>query len=144
MLKQVKDKKCRAEGCDNYFTPQLSTDKYCSWKCAHKSKKPNLQLKSLYKPIKKVSDKRKIENLKYKVLRIEFLSKTENQKCPITGKPTTDIHHMKGRIGSLLLDTRYWVALSREGHKFVEENPEWARKNGFSLNRLTDEKRQIL
>lgn len=139
MLKQVKDKKCRAEGCENYFTPQLSTDKYCSWKCAHKSKKPNLQLKSLYKPIKKVSDKRKIENLKYKVLRIEFLSKIENQKCPITGKPTTDIHHMKGRIGSLLLDTRYWVALSREGHKFVEENPEWAKKNGYSLNRLTDE-----
>lgn len=107
MSKQVKQKKCRAEGCDTYFTPQLSTDKYCSWKCAHKSKKSNLQLKSLYKPIKKVSDKRKIENLKYKVLRTEFLSKVENQKCPITGKPTTDIHHMKGRIGSLLLDTRY-------------------------------------
>ena len=88
------------------------------------------------KSIKKVSDKRKIEMLKYKVLRIEFLGKPENQKCPITGKPTTDIHHMKGRLGRLYLDTRYWVALSREGHKFVEENPEWAKKNGYSLNRL--------
>lgn len=97
--------------------------------------KPNLKLKSLYK-IPKVSEKRKVDNAKYLVLRIEFLGKPENQKCPITGKPTTDVHHSKGRIGSLLLDTRYWIALSREGHKQVEENPEWAKENGYSLNRL--------
>lgn len=132
----VKQKRCKDLGCDNYFTPYKSTDKYCSRECFNKNKTPNLQLKSIYKPIKKVSDKRKIENAKYLLLRIEFLGKPENKKCPITGKPTTDVHHMKGRIGSLLLDTRYWVALSREGHKFVEENPEWAKENGYSLNRL--------
>jgi hypothetical protein len=98
----------------------------------------NLKLKSL-NPIPKVSKKRQIENAKYSVLRIEFLGKKENQICPITKKPTTDIHHKKGRVGSLFLDENYWVALSREGHKFVEENPEWARKNGYSLDRLTNE-----
>ena len=98
----------------------------------------NLKLKSL-NPIPKVSKKRQIENAKYSVLRIEFLGKIENRICPITKQPTTDIHHKKGRIGSLLLDTRYWIALSREGHKFVEENPEWAKENGYSLNRLTNE-----
>lgn len=98
----------------------------------------NLKLKSL-NPIPKVSKKRQIENAKYSVLRIEFLGKPENRICPITNQPTTDIHHKKGRIGSLLLDTRYWIALSREGHKFVEENPEWAKENGYSLNRLTNE-----
>jgi hypothetical protein len=91
------------------------------------------------KPINKLSKKRQVEELRYKVLRIEFLGKKENQICPITKEKTTDIHHKKGRIGDLLLDTRYWVALSRRGHKFVEENPEWARKNGFSLNRLSKE-----
>lgn len=140
MAKVVKQIKCKNKGCDNYFTPFKSTDKYCSRKCFNDNLKPNLKLKD-FKPIKKVSDKRKIEMLKYSVLRTEFLGKPENQKCPITGKPTTDIHHMKGRVGSLYLDTRYWVALSREGHKFVEENPEWAKDNGYSLNRLTDEKR---
>jgi hypothetical protein len=135
MSKQVKQKQCRNKGCDNYFTPFKSTDKYCSMECFKANYKPNLQLSKM-KPIKAVSDKRKIELLKYKVLRIEFLSKPENQKCPITGKPTTDIHHMKGRIGSLFLDTRFWIALSREGHKFVEENPEWSKENGYSFNRL--------
>ena len=129
-------KKCADKDCNNKFKQYNSLSKYCSPKCINKNRKPNLQLKSLYKPIKKVSDKRKIQNAKYLVLRIEFLGRPENQKCPITGKPTTDVHHMKGRIGDLLLDTRYWVALSREGHKYVEENPEWAKENGFSLNRL--------
>jgi hypothetical protein len=104
----------------------------------NKNKKPDLKLKSLYK-IPKVSQKRKIENLKYSVLRVEFLGKKENQICPITKKPTTDIHHKKGRVGNLFLDTKYWIALSREGHKFVEENPKWAKENGYSLNRLSDE-----
>jgi len=89
------------------------------------------------KPIPKVSDKRKIENAKYSVLRIEFLGKKENQICPITGWPTTDIHHKKGRIGDLFLDTRYWIALSREGHQHVEDNPQWAKENGYSLDRLS-------
>lgn len=91
------------------------------------------------KPIPKVSKKRQIQNLQYSVLRTEFLGKKENQICPITGKPTTDIHHKKGRVGELFLDTKYWVALSREGHRFVEENHEWAKEKGYSLNRLTDE-----
>ena len=91
------------------------------------------------KPIPKVSKKRQIQNLQYSVLRTEFLGKKENQICPITGNPTTDIHHKKGRVGELFLDTKYWVALSREGHRFVEENPEWAKEKGYSLNRLTDE-----
>lgn len=132
-------KKCADKDCNNVFKQYNSLVKYCGPKCQNKNRKPNLQLKSLYKPIKQVSDKRKIENAKYLVLRIEFLGRPENQKCPITGKPTTDVHHMKGRIGNLLLDTRYWVALSREGHRFVEENPEWAKENGYSLNRLNDD-----
>lgn len=68
--------------------------------------------------------------------RIEFLEKPENKICPITGTRTTDVHHKKGRVGSLYLDERFWIALSRAGHKQVEENPEWAKENGYSLNRL--------
>ncbi len=88
--------------------------------------------------IPQVSKKRKVEMLQYLVLRTEFLVKKENQVCPITKQPTTDIHHKKGRVGSLYLNTTHWVALSREGHKFVEENPEWAKENGYSLDRLTN------
>lgn len=136
------EKTCKISGV--VWRQYRSTDKCNCNECAKKRvytpKKfnNNLKLKSL-NPIPKVSKKRQIENAKYSVLRIEFLGKPENQICPITKQPTTDIHHKKGRVGSLFLDTRYWVALSREGHKFVEENPEWAKENGYSLNRLTNE-----
>lgn len=127
---------CRNPECGKLYFKFKTTDKYCSFECSRKCEKPpNLKLT----PISKVSKKRQIENAKYAVLRIEFLGKKENAICPITKQPTTDVHHKKGRVGSLFLDTKHWIALSREGHKFVEENPEWAKENGYSLNRLSNE-----
>lgn len=88
------------------------------------------------KRIRPVSEKRKAENIVYSELRRVFLNRPENKVCPVTGQPTTDVHHRKGRIGKLLLDTKYWLAVSREGHKKIEENPEWAYKMGYSIKRL--------
>ncbi len=105
--------------------------------CKAVQKKPQPKQKKVYK-IPQVSKKRKVEMLKYSVLRTEFLAKKENQICPITKQPTTDIHHKRGRVGSLYLDTKHWIALSREGHKFVEENPEWSKQNGYSENRISN------
>lgn len=119
--------------------PYKTTDKYCSGKCAMKCKKPDLTLKPIYKPPNKISPKRKIENLKYAAQRIIFLGKPENRICPITGKETTEVHHKKGRTGSLFLDERYWLAVSREGHIQIENNPEWAKEKGYSLDRLSKE-----
>lgn len=144
MSKQVKDKKCRAEGCDNYFTPQLSTDKYCSWKCAHKSKKPNLQLKSLYKPIKKVSDKRKVLNKEYEKIRIEVLSEAKF-KCFIDGckNVANTIEHLAGRIGyyddwarenniPLLIDKRFLKACCLAHNGELETNSELSKQHQYS------------
>lgn len=99
------------------------------------------------KPLPKVSKKRAVENAKYTVKRLEFLGKPENKICPVTGKEAIEIHHKLGRIGfadqwarinnmSLLLDSRFWLAVSREGHMKIEMNPEWAKENGYSLDRL--------
>lgn len=134
---EAKEKECRNPNCENKFTPYKTTDKYCSGKCAMKCKKPDLKLKPVYKPIKKVSEKRKIENLKYAAQRIIFLGKPKNKICPVTGKETTEIHHKKGRTGSLFLDENYWLAVSREGHRLIEENPEWAKEKGYSIDRLS-------
>ena len=82
------------------------------------------------------SKKRIAQEKIYSDLRRVFLNKPENKVCPITNEPTTTIHHKKGRIGDLLIDTRYWVALSMDGHIFVEQNPEWAKEHGYSLSRL--------
>ena len=111
----------------------------CYWSDNKKKNEGKQKTIKEFKPIPKISQKRKIENAKYIVLRIEFLGKKENEICPITNKKTTEIHHKKGRVGSLFLDVRYWLAVSREGHRMIEENPEWAKKEGYSLSRLSKE-----
>jgi hypothetical protein len=85
--------------------------------------------------IRKVSKRRAEENAEYHHKRKDFLEK--NPKCAVFPNLTaTQIHHKKGRIGSLLTDERYFLPVSDEGHKAIEANPEWAYKVGFSMLRL--------
>lgn len=95
-------------------------------------------------PVKKVSDKRKVENLQYAADRIVFLNKPENRICPVTGQRAKEVHHMRKRRGyadelarlnniPLLLDQRFWLAVSRDGHEAIENNPEWAYEKGYSI-----------
>lgn len=141
-MKQKEYKECKV--CGTEFKMYRTTDKYCSGKCKMKDKKPDLKLKSLYKPIKQVSEKRKLEDIIYKSERIKFLSLPENQKCPITGEQTSQVHHMCKRRGyadewarenkvSLYLDKRFWLAVSARGHEKIENNPQWAYEQGFSI-----------
>lgn len=122
-----------------WFNAKTCEDLDCraEWTIAIKEKQREKE-KPKYS-IPKKSEKRKIDEIIYQSERVKFLMLPENKTCPITKKPTTDVHHKKGRNGSLYLDKRYWIALSREGHKFVEENPEWAKENGYSLNRLSND-----
>jgi hypothetical protein len=127
-------KNCANTACGKEFHPYTTIDKYCSAPCfllCFKEKPKKEQ-----KAIPKVSKKKTIEILRYSVLRQEFLGKPENQICPVTGNQTTDVHHKKGRVGELFLDTSFWIALSRQGHQYVEEHPEWAKEKGYSLSRL--------
>lgn len=140
---EPKLKKCADKECENEFQVFNSLQKYCSAKCLNKNRKVDLKLKSP-KPIKKVSDKRKMEDIIYRSERIKFLSLPENQICPITGQKTTQIHHKMKRRGyadewarenkvSLYLDKRFWLAVSHEGHEMIENNPDWAVEKGYSI-----------
>lgn len=121
--------------CGREFKPYNTIQKYCSVKCMKADKK--------YKAIKKTSTKRQSQINIYTQLRKAFLSKPENKWCPVMQQlknkkvRATTVHHKKGKIGALLNDTRYWVALSMDGHEYVEKHPVWAKENGYSLDRLT-------
>ena len=95
--------------------------------------KPAPKEKKKQKPIRKNSIKRTKENKEYLTLREVFLV---GKFCPVTGEVATQVHHKKGRIGKLLYDVRYFLGVSAEGHKWIEEHPEEAKKLGYSLNRL--------
>lgn len=68
--------------------------------------------------------------------------------CPIKGTPITmesDIHHRAKRQGyaddwarenniPLLIDPRFFLAVSREGHQWIELHPKEAKALGYSLS----------
>lgn len=86
--------------------------------------------------INKVSDKMRKALVEYKALRIEYLSK--HQMCERCGMyEATHIHHLMGRIGKLLNDIRFWVALCFHCHAWAHQNPKEAKEKGWLLDRLS-------
>lgn len=120
-----KSRKCKRAGCDKTFIQYNSLNAYCSPQCKKADGK--------FKPPKPVAEKRKVENKSYSALRTDFLSRPENQVCPITGQKTTDVHHTySGKDRSkYYLDTSTWLAVSREGHNWIHKFSKEAREMGY-------------
>lgn len=91
--------------------------------------------KKVYKAPRKVSVKQRDRNQEYAKVREQFLL---NKWCAYHGHGCipTEVHHGAGKIGDLLTDTRYFVAVCREAHRMIEERPNWAKENGYSFTRL--------
>lgn len=126
-MANFKERKCKLSGViwKQYNSLQKCQCDECK---ALLVKKP----KKLY-TIPKVSEKRKVENIKYSAQRIVFLGKPENQTCPITGWPATEVHHKwcgKDRA-KYYLDESTWMAVSRDGHNWIHDNPKEARELGY-------------
>lgn len=126
---------CSFEGCNYPSWRNYKQIRYCKYHWnASGIKKPKI--------IKSVSDKQKQKNLEYSKVRKEFLSKPENSFCRVqvdgclhvTGLEL-QIHHMMGRIGKLLTDTKYFLPCCGNCHRWVEDNSLIAKELGFSLNR---------
>jgi hypothetical protein len=139
MMKSKDTGPCQNPDCDGTYKLYRTTDpKFCSPECLIKCKPP--AQKKPYTPAEKKqykiarrSKKRAKEEIVYnQLVKVWLIGKI----CPITKKPATEVHHKKGRIGKLLLDTRFWLGVTRKGHKWIEEHPEEAKKLGYSLSRL--------
>lgn len=75
---------------------------------------------------------------RYTVLRGQFLE--QNPACAICtadGAPTraTEVHHRKGR-GAHFLAVETWLPICRSHHERVTLHPQWAKDNGWSLDRI--------
>jgi len=128
----------RCLSCNQKFVPKVFLQKFCedqeciSAKLEYQANKIS-GTKKPQKAIKKVSEKRSIENLQYSADRIVFLGKPENKICPITKKPTVEVHHTysgKDRA-KYYLDSSTWLAVSREGHNWIHSHPKEARELGY-------------
>jgi|SRR6185503_267035 len=121
---------------------------YCS-SCNRRKRKEEtdaLKPKKVY-TIPKVGEKRKKELPEYSKLKKKFL---QGRWCALHGQPCIpeDIYHSAGKVGYIdqwasdngvtaFMDVRYWVALCRKAHEFIELNPKLARESGLSESRLS-------
>lgn len=112
---------------------KISSSKQLKSKNDTPTRKP---IKSSAHRIKIVSGKKLIELKEYRVVRDGYLSANKICEHPECKNLSEDLHHAKGRVGSLLIDVRYFKALCRRCHRWVEDNPEEAKALGLSLSRL--------
>jgi len=146
-VKPLPKRPCK--NCGEIFQKITSLQYVCSKKCESEwkakleaKKQPKIKAPIDYKfvgfkkqaPIRKVSVKRQGELKDYSKLRKEFLSRPENQFCPVmkhfqgVDMPATEIHHINDRYGDRLNDTDYWLAVTRVGHSWIHANPKQARE----------------
>lgn len=141
----------RCLNCNQKFIPSYFLQKYCNEDECKRAEKIYQSIKlsesklKPHKPIKKVSDKRSVENLQYSADRIVFLGKKENKVCFIDGcnKEATTVEHIAGRKGfyddwarenniSLFLDQRFWRPCCHAHNLELENNPEMSKKYQLS------------
>lgn len=79
-----------------------------------------------YNGISNMSPSMRAKMNEYATLRKLFLK--HNPYCRVTNTPADDIHHSRGRVGDLLLDTRYWIPVCRRVHEQIHRDIEWARQ----------------
>lgn len=84
-------------------------------------------------PLKKVSRKRAKELKVYSELRKLFLSARQYCEIFVDGctRRATELHHVNGRNGRRLLDTQWFLPSCRNCHRYLHDNPRFARENGF-------------
>lgn len=120
----IKSKPCIIDGC-NY--PRFGKG-YC--------KKHQYLRTDIKKTINKVSVKRKEQLGEYKDLRGKYLS--ENPHCEVKECPNTatEIHHKRHeRTNKHLNDVTQFMSVCRRCHNKIHENPEWAKKYGYLINK---------
>lgn len=96
------------------------------------------------KPVKKAKKPKRIPPRSKKRAKEEriYREKTKpefmqaNPFCAVCGGVAIDVHHMVGRDGWRLNATEYFLAVCRCCHDRIELNHEWAKEQGYSINRL--------
>jgi hypothetical protein len=49
---------------------------------------------------------------------------------PVSNK-LVEVHHVRGRSGALLMDKTWWMAISKQGHRWVHQHPRQAAERGW-------------
>ena len=132
----IKPKPCRADICkaNSFFDGFCRGHLWMSerWVAKQQTKIAEAR-KRPRKAIPKVSENRKRDNVLYPKLRKEFL---RDKRCAVyPDLQATEVHHVRGRVGSYFLDRTFWLPVSRPGHIEIDSKPDWAREKGYIQTR---------
>lgn len=117
---------CQVEECTNYIFGKG----YCRF---HQNKRTDKNTKR----INPFSDKH-LDALKvYKIVRLEFIVHNRFCQAKMKGctKDATQVHHICGRIGDKLTDSKNFLAVCHSCHCYIENHPEIAKELGFTKDR---------
>ena len=128
----IKPKLKKCAGCEKekHIWKSHGKEKYCK-ECWYSIDKP--------KSISPVSKKRQVEMDEYSKKRIAFLALKPFCEANLVGtctRTSTDVHHKQGRVAENFLTIRTWMAVCRNCHTWIENNPKEAKELGFSESRL--------
>lgn len=111
------------------FCYQKDRQKVYAERAKNKPKKKNF--------IKQESDKRAEQLARYRINRDKYMK--EHPICEVhdCNKPSTNLHHKKGRDGELVFDTKYFMACCGSCHprRIHETDTAWAKEKGYLLTR---------
>lgn len=146
--------RCSNKKCREQFTPTYQGQSVCSVGCkieVQRAKRARIKANSIVNPPKKrrgrgmipmMSKARKAMLAIYFQLRKPWLALPENQVCACREElgcckagTRLEVHHMKGRIGKLLIDTRWWLPVCRTAHRKITDDSAWAIEQGYSVKR---------
>lgn len=120
--------RCGTRWIENQYTGLCAT-------CAREDRKAELTQAKVVKPIKKVSDKRNIQNQEYARLRDEYLEAYPACEVVECSRKSSEIHHMAGREGDKLTDVNHFLAVCRLCHERITIDSAWAISQGYSILR---------
>jgi hypothetical protein len=94
--------------------------------------------KPRYKKIRRRRPEREKEERKYSVKAKVFLML--NPRCGVFPElRSNQVHHKKGRSGKMLLEEKYFMAVSQAGHDWIRDNAAEALEKGYVIKRSTND-----
>ncbi len=92
--------------------------------------------KSTKKSISRQSQTAIARTHKYQKIRDKFLQENPICQFPGCGSREVECHHMRGKIGDLYFDDKYFFSTCRFHHEYIHSHVLEAYKNGWLLSRI--------
>jgi len=138
-------KLCKNPECDNEFSPYTTLQKGCSPYCEREIKrlkdlekgKNSQAAKSVnrtWSNINPVAPKRAKELAIYRPLRDKYMEENPICEC-CKEKPSSELHHRKGRMGELVYYVLFFMACCTWCHKKIHAESAWSYLKGYLISK---------